>query len=76
MKKKSGWWMAVIAAITILMINVPTQFIRTKTLDYLYGSILAVGVLIFTLLPYFKEGLLSEDKSKEAPAEETASAEG
>jgi len=76
MKKKTGWWMAVIAAITILMINVPTQFIRTKTLDYLYGSILAVGVLIFTLLPYFKEALLSEDKPKEALAEEAAPAEG
>ena len=76
MKKKAGWWMAVISAITILMINVPTQFIRTKTLDYLYGSILAAGVLIFTLIPYFKEALLSKDEPKEAPAEESAPAEG
>lgn len=65
MGKRRGWWMAVISSITILMINVPTQFIRTKTLDYLYGSLLAIGVLIFILVPFFKKQLL-EDKSPEA----------
>ncbi len=58
--KRKGWWMAVIPSITILMINVPTQFFRTKTMDYLYGSILAIGVLIFTMVPYFKKRLLGE----------------
>jgi hypothetical protein len=65
MKKKAGWWLAVIPAITILMINIPTQFIRTKTLDYLYGSLLAAGVLFFTVLPYFKERLLGEESPVE-----------
>ncbi len=60
LKKKAGWWMAVIATITILFINVPTQFVRTKTLDYLYGSLLALGVLIFTMYPPFKARLLEE----------------
>ncbi|MBN2119040.1 MAG: hypothetical protein JW730_20900 [Anaerolineales bacterium] len=64
MGKRRGWWMAVISSIAILMINVPTQFIRTKTLDYFYGALLAIGVLIFTLVPYFKKQLL-EDKSPE-----------
>lgn len=65
MGKRRGWWMAVISSITILMINVPTQFIRTKTLDYFYGALLAIGVLVFTLIPYFKKQLL-EEKSPEA----------
>jgi hypothetical protein len=65
MGKRRGWWMAVISSIAILMINVPTQFIRTKTLDYFYGALLAIGVLIFTLVPFFKKQLL-EDKSPEA----------
>jgi len=60
--KRKGWWMAIIAAITILMINVPTQFIRTKTLDYLYGSLLAIGVLVLTMIPYFKKHLLVDDE--------------
>jgi len=68
MKKKAGWWLAVIPAITILMINVPTQFIRTKTLDYLYGSLLALGVLFFTMIPYFKKHLLADESEPGASA--------
>ena len=59
--KRKGWWLAVIPSITILMINVPTQIFRTKTLDYLYGSLLAIGVLFFTMLPFFKKHLLEEE---------------
>lgn len=65
MGKRRGWWMAVLASCTILMINVPTQFIRTKTLDYFYGALLAIGVLIFTVVPFFKKHLL-EDEAPEA----------
>ena len=63
--KRKGWWLAVTGAIAILMINVPTQFFRTKTLDYLYGSLLAIGVLFFTMVPFFKKHLL-EDETEEA----------
>lgn len=59
--KRSGWWLAVIAAISILAIDLPTQFIRTKTLDYLYGSLLALGALVFTLVPTLKNKLLVEN---------------
>jgi len=59
--RRKGWWLAVIAAIAILAINVPTQILRTKTLDYLYGALLAAGVLVFTLTPYFKKRLLVDE---------------
>lgn len=59
--KKKGWWLAVTGAIAILMINVPTQFIRTKTLDYLYGALLASGLLVFMFVPYLKQKLLGEE---------------
>lgn len=59
--KRKGWWLAVISAIAILLIDAPTQFIRTKTLDYLYGSLISLGVLFFTLLPYFKKHLIKEE---------------
>jgi hypothetical protein len=58
--KRRGWWLAVIGAIAILMIDIPTQFFRTKTLDYLYGSILGIGVVIFTMVPFFKKRLLED----------------
>jgi hypothetical protein len=70
MRKKVGWWLAVIPAIIILMINVPTQFIRTKTLDYLYGSLLAAGILFFTVPPYFKARLVG-DEPPDAPVTES-----
>lgn len=60
--KRKGWWMALIASIAILAINIPTQFIRTKTLDYLYGALLAIGVLFFILVPFFKKNLLLEEQ--------------
>jgi len=59
--KRKGWWLAVTGATAILMINIPTQFVRTKTLDYLYGSLLALGVLIFTMMPFFKKHLLENE---------------
>ena len=65
MGKKKGWWFAVTGSIAILMINVPTQFFRTKTLDYLYGALLAAGVLIFMFVPYLKKHLLDEESTVE-----------
>lgn len=41
--------------------DAPTQFFRTKTLDYLYGSLLAIGLLIFLMVPYFKAHLFNDD---------------
>ena len=58
--KRKGWWFAVVGAISILMINIPTQFFRTKTFDYLYGALLAAGLLVFLFVPYFKKRLFSE----------------
>jgi len=58
--KRRGWWFAVTGAVSILSLDAFTQFFRTKTLDYLYGSLLALGVLVFTLIPYFKKQLLNK----------------
>jgi hypothetical protein len=69
--QRKGWWLAIIGTIAILMIDAPTQIFRTKTLDYLYGSLLALGVLIFTMVPFFKQHLLSEEPA--APQKESAS---
>ncbi len=59
--KRKGWWLAVIGSTAILAIDVFTQIYRMKTWDYLYGSLLALGVLLFTVLPYFKKHLLREE---------------
>jgi hypothetical protein len=61
--KRRGWWFAVTGAVSILSLDAFTQFFRTKTLDYLYGSLLALGVLVFTLVPYFKKQLLASESA-------------
>ena len=58
--KKRGWWLAVIAASTILVLDAFTYIFRNTTNDFLYGALLAVGVLFFTVVPYFKNRLLGE----------------
>jgi len=66
MRKSSGWWLATIAAISILVIDAPTQLLRTNTWDYLYGSLLSIGLLISLLIPAFKEQLVEyAPRSKE-----------
>ncbi|MFC2064481.1 hypothetical protein ACFLXB_05250 [Chloroflexota bacterium] len=58
--KKKGWWLALIGTVAILMIDAPTQYFRRKTLDYLYGTLLSLGTLVFLVVPYFKSRLLGE----------------
>jgi hypothetical protein len=56
--KERGWWLAVIGASAILVLDAFTLIFRHSTLDFLYGALLAGGVLFFTVLPYFKNHLL------------------
>jgi hypothetical protein len=60
LRRSSGWWLAFIAALAILAIDAPTQLVRTKTLDYLYGSLLSAGLLLWLSLPAFKTRLVKE----------------
>jgi hypothetical protein len=62
MRKSTGWKLAQVATLSILIINVPTQIIRTKTLDYLYGALISLALLISLNLPIIKARLL-EGKS-------------
>ncbi|MDD5468865.1 MAG: hypothetical protein PHS96_13770 [Anaerolineales bacterium] len=60
MRKASGWWLALISALSILIVNTPTQIIRTRTLDYFYGALIAAGLLVWLSIPAFKERLLGQ----------------
>jgi hypothetical protein len=58
MRRSSGWWLAFLAALAILVIDALTQIVRTKTLDYLYGSLLSAGLLLWLCLPAFRSRLV------------------
>ncbi len=71
-RKHSGWWMALVGAVSILAIDIPTQVIRTtmsesNSWDYLYGSLLSLGLLFALLFPKFNAALI--DKSEPQPGE-------
>jgi hypothetical protein len=68
-RRQRGWWLALIGAVAILLIDVPTQFIRTKTLDYLYGALLSLGTLFFLLVPALKARLLVQAPVSEQQAQ-------
>ena len=64
-RKVAGWWLMLIAAVSILAIDVPTQIIRTTmsestSWDYLYGSLLSIGLLFGLLFPKFKAALIGQ----------------
>ena len=62
-RKKNGWWLAFVAAFSIITINVPTQIIRTATPDYLIGALLGAGLLALLLI--FKSRLVDENQSRD-----------
>lgn len=68
MRKKIGWYMTLIATLSILAIDAPTQIIRTSTWDYLYGSLLAAGLLLWLLIPAFRQRLIGEVPGEAEPA--------
>lgn len=73
-RKKYGWWLALIGATSILAIDAPTQVIRslltdTNSLDYLYGSLLSIGLLFSLLYPRFRAVLIEGEEVKSSGEE-------
>ncbi|MFP3854973.1 MAG: hypothetical protein ACLFWD_11835 [Anaerolineales bacterium] len=68
-RKILGWRLGILAGTSILAINIPTQIIRSfvagaDSLDYLYGALLAAGLLIGLLYPRFKDALLADQRAQ------------
>ena len=64
-RKIEGWWMALVAAVSLVAMNIPTQIIRTlrtdaTSIDYLIGALLSTALLVILLLPKIKRALFEE----------------
>lgn len=64
-RKMEGWWMALVAAVSLVAMNIPTQIIRTlrtdaTSIDYLIGALLSTALLVILLLPKIKRALFEE----------------
>ena len=63
-RKVDGWWMALVAAVSLVTINIPTQIIRTSmtsatSVDYVIGAGLSLVLLVILLIPRFKDALFT-----------------
>jgi len=63
-RKVEGWWMALVAAVSLVTINIPTQIIRTTmtdatSVDYVIGAGLSLVLLVILLIPRFKDALFT-----------------
>jgi len=58
--KTSGWWLGLIAGVTVIVANYPTHFIRMQTSDFLVAGTLGLLLTISLLIPAFKASLLGK----------------
>jgi hypothetical protein len=69
-----GWRLGILAGLSILAINIPTQIVRSfvagsDSLDYLWGALLAIGLLVSLLFPKFKQAFLQTEQEPAAGIE-------
>ena len=58
-RKASGWYTAVIGGLIAFVVSGATHYVRHATLDYLYGSLMGLSIVIMLVIPLFKARLLT-----------------
>ncbi len=56
--KETGWWLGLVAGVTVIIANYPTHFIRMQTSDFFVAGTLGVLLVVSLLIPAFKKELL------------------
>jgi hypothetical protein len=58
-RSESGWYAAIIGGLVALVVSGATHYVRHATLDYLYGALMGLSLVVMMLIPVFKERLLT-----------------
>lgn len=66
LKKKSGYYAALIGGLVTLVGSSATHYVRHATLDYLFGALMGLSIVVMLLIPSFKKVLLGESDVKPA----------
>ncbi|MFU8772120.1 MAG: hypothetical protein ACNA8H_06845 [Anaerolineales bacterium] len=66
MRKKAGWYLALIGGLVTMITNYWIHFVRGVTTDYILGGTLGLIVVILMLIPAFKERLYDQPKGVES----------
>ena len=59
-RKLSGWYYGLIGGLVTLVASGATHYVRHATLDYLYGALMGLSIVVMLLIPIFKKRLLTE----------------
>ena len=59
-RKKSGWYLALIGGAVALLVSGATHYVRHATLDYLYGALMGLSIVVMMLIPFFKKRILEQ----------------
>lgn len=58
-RKQSGWYTALIGGLAAFVVSGATHYVRHATLDYLYGSLMGLSIVVMLLIPGIKVRLLN-----------------
>ncbi len=59
-RKKSGWYLALIGGAVGCLVSGATHYVRHATIDYLLGSLMGLSIVVMMLIPLVKKRLLEE----------------
>lgn len=57
-RNRTGWYLALIGGSLAFVISGATHYVRHATLDYLYGSLMGLSIMVMMLVPFFKKRVL------------------
>jgi len=63
-KKMSGWYAGLIGGLVTVFASGATHYVRHATLDYLYGALMGLSIVVMLLIPFFKQRLVEDETSK------------
>ncbi|KAA3659360.1 MAG: hypothetical protein DWQ04_22565 [Chloroflexi bacterium] len=59
-RKMAGWYTAVIGGLIAFVVSGATHYVRHVTLDYLYGSLMGLSIVVMLVIPVVKTRLLNK----------------
>lgn len=69
-RKQSGWYAALIGGLVTMVVSGATHYVRHATLDYLYGSLMGLSIVVMMLIPVIKTRILNKYAEGNAPEKE------
>jgi len=63
-KKMSGWYAGLIGGLVTVIASGATHYVRHATLDYLFGALMGLSIVVMLLIPFFKQRLVEDETTK------------